>query len=129
MIKCSPLDLSLVTGDNIVLREDRQFHPVIIDFGKATQIGETRARYQLPKEDMLKWKKKYPWVAPELLSNADSPSAVTDVYSFGYCVRTINNRCPNPRLKEIVRLTFNVIPAKRASFNFVQHLLTHSVSS
>ena len=124
-----PLDHSFVTGDNIVLREDRQFHPVIIDFGKATQIGESKARYRLSKQDMLKWKKKYPWVAPELLSNADSPSAVTDVYSFGYCVKAINDRRPSSRLKEIVQLTYNVIPAKRASFQFVNHLLTRSVSS
>ena len=71
-------------GDNILLeRRKNYYNPVIIDFGKSTFIGVTHEQKRLMStKEQKEYMKKYPHVAPEIVSGRASYSIASDTYSF-----------------------------------------------
>ena len=112
--------------DNIVLREDRNFSPIIIDFGKATRTDDPSwTKYNLTAEEQRRWRIRHLWIAPELLSGQEKPSATTDVYSLGFVIRCVNSKRLIPLLKNVHTVTYVDEPGKRASLSYLLDLLKH----
>ena len=71
-------------GDNVLLeRREKHYNPVVIDFGKSTFIGETPERKMcMSTQEQKEYIKKYPHVAPEIVSGRAFYSIASDTYSF-----------------------------------------------
>ncbi|XP_048576934.1 cyclin-dependent kinase 1-A-like [Nematostella vectensis] len=72
--------------NNVVFHYSGSWKPVVIDWGKASRVGDevkfSKARQQ----------KDYPWIAPEVLDTSQAKSMASDVYFFGYLVKYVITR-------------------------------------
>lgn len=73
--------------DNVVFYKytSNMVRPVIIDFGKCHQI----TLYQLTEDEQMKYRKKYPHIAPDLINGSTIPTPLTDIYSYGRIMKYI----------------------------------------
>ena len=113
--------------DNIVLRRSLDYSPQIIDFGKATPLKATQSLAKrvsvLSVREQLQKRRRYPWIAPELVSGKETPSQQTDVYSVGFVVNCIARRRPIAVLKNVEALAYVDESAKRASLEYILQVL------
>ena len=84
-------------GDNILLeRREKHYDPVVIDFGKSTFIDETPERKMcMSTKEQKEYIKKYPHLAPEIVSGRSFYSIASDTYSFA---KLIDFLCDKARL-------------------------------
>ena len=57
-------------------------------------MEDSSSPYRLTIKKQLQWRRRYPWIAPELLANKDKPSASTYVYSIGFILSCITRKRP-----------------------------------
>lgn len=77
----------------------------------------------LSVKEQLQKRRRYPWIAPELVSGKETPSEQTDVYSLGYVVNCITRRRPITILKNVEALAYVDECAKRASLKYILQTL------
>ena len=106
-----------------MLRQDLNFSPLIIDFGKSVGMEDSSLPYHLTIKEQLQWRRRYPWIAPELLANKDKPSASTDVYSIGFILSRITRKRHILVLKNAQAVTYLENPGNRASLMYVKDIL------
>ena len=84
-------------GDNILLeRREKHYNPVVIDFGKSMFIDERPERKMcMSTKEQKEYIKKYPHVAPEIVSGRSFYSIASDTYSFA---KLIDFLCDKARL-------------------------------
>ena len=114
-------------GNNIVIEKlAHSCRPVLIDFGKACFIKDAHT-YHLTKQQMKRYEKLYPHVAPEVRQGVATQSCESDIYSFGripYEINTLKLNLPmlhrmadkcmsssykiRPKAKELKVFVFNL---------------------
>ena len=115
---CFPAD------DNIVLREDQNFSPMIIDFRKATHTDDPSwTNYKLTADEQRRWRLRHPGIVPKLLSGKEKPSATTDVYSLGFVIGCVNSKRLIPPLKHVRTVSYVDEPGKLGSLSYLLDLL------
>ena len=80
-------------GDNVlIVKRCGNWCPVIIDFGKCTNLTSTVQESKERSENLSERKVRYPHIAPEVLSGNTAPSVLSDAYSFGRIAKHICRR-------------------------------------
>jgi serine/threonine protein kinase len=102
-------------SDNIVISYyNNKYYPVIIDFGKCTKVSKGFCKI-LSAEEQLIHRKKYPHIAPEIVSGF-KPSFSSDIYSLGLILSATDHKklhvCLS-ELKSVVKSCTEVEPCKR----------------
>ena len=72
-------------SNNIVLdkRSELQCNPVIIDFGKARFIADPKPLMCLTESSQETYRKRYPYIAPEIVTGSGRQTILSDIYSLG----------------------------------------------
>ena len=84
-----------IKGDNVLLSsalnpEDCQYQIVLIDFGKATKVRESK-RYHLTSVEKSEYIRKYPHIPPEVIEGEARQSKWSDVYAVGRLMYQISD--------------------------------------
>ena len=104
-------------GNNIIItKQDDNYHPVIIDFGKARKTDEAKL-YSLTMSKQLEYKKYYKHIAPEVVAGTHCQSVVSDIYAFGIIIASTHINFENNLsiLKDISLSCLEHDPLKRPS--------------
>ncbi|XP_031553462.1 probable serine/threonine-protein kinase DDB_G0280717 [Actinia tenebrosa] len=78
--------------------------PVIIDFGKSRPISNPMGPKTLSLEEQVRYKKKYPHIAPEIVEGRAGQSVASDIFSFAKIVEQIYLKCKFEELPHLVTL-------------------------
>lgn len=74
-----------IKSDNILLTKTSTYSEcqiVLVDFGKATTLGEAK-RYHLSMKDQAEYTRKFVHLAPEVISGESKQSIYSDIFSAG----------------------------------------------
>lgn len=107
--------------DNIVLTLRRKLNAVIVDFGKACEMGDGK-RYSLTREKE-RYKVHHPQIAPDLRDGQCKQSKATDVYSIGRVMKIIND---NSTLNNVISRLSEQCMQYDGSLRPDVHTLTYS---
>lgn len=97
-----------ITYNNILITQDKDYHIVLIDFGKATKLSQAKF-YHLTEAEQQEYLLYYPHIAPEVIFGRYKQSVYSDMFSVGLVLHHITDRC-----------SFSAISVKRALVEFVQ---------
>ena len=119
--------------NNVLLKpiKNDKFHPVLIDFGRATKLSQSKAAIVLSLKPKMSFRKRSPWIAHEV-AYGEPCSIKSDVYSFGYLlidffVPKENQIMTNPLLKELFIRCTNRKPAERSDLKTIKLELTRNI--
>lgn len=114
-----------IKGDNVVLarslspEEDCQYQIVLIDFGKATKVTESK-RYHLSDYEKGEYVRKYPHISPEVIEGDSRPHKGSDIYAAGQLLyRIFSSGCINS-LDSCHKLKFEAFIEKCCSIDVVK---------
>ena len=97
-------DNMLLTGDSSALEnENENVHVVLCDFGKATEVSNSR-HYKLTSLQKQEYYKKHSHIAPEVIEGHYPQSKMSDIFSFGLVFYHVAERFENERLQELAKL-------------------------
>ena len=78
----------IVTQSN----EDQcQYQVVLIDFGKATSMQESK-RYHLSGVEKIEYRRNFPHIAPEVVEGETKQTKSSDIYAFGKLLFRVSNQ-------------------------------------
>ena len=107
-------------SNNVVLeKREKEWNPVVIDFGKARHISNPKPVMDLSIFAQEEYRRSYPHVAPEIISGKGQQSKASDVFSFGKIALRVLNLLPSEStlsLNMAKKLT-SEDPAKRPRLN------------
>ena len=114
-------DASVINNDlksnNVVLeKREKEWNPVVIDFGKARHISNPKPVMDLSIFAQEEYRRSYPQIAPEIISGKGQQSKASDVFSFGKIALKVLNLLPSEALNMAKKLT-SEDPAKRPLLN------------
>lgn len=119
-------------ADNIVFyRNSGEVRPVIVDFGKSEHVSATKM-YVLTDIERAEYKKKYKYIAPDLVDGISKPSSASDIYSYGrlfkniICYFPLNVSELKVTIKEVVKACLKYNSTERPSCNHVIEVLKHA---
>ena len=74
-------------SNNVVLekREDKQLHPVIIDFGNSVLLKKAKSPVAKPAHQRKAYQNSY--IASELLDGTGKPSVESDIYALAFLIK------------------------------------------
>lgn len=102
--------------NNIVLekRHDK-WNPVIIDFGKACFVSQPKPVMSLHENKQEKYRKRYPHIAPEIVSGKARQSVFSDIFSFGKMALAVLDLLPTATAQSIkaAKRACSELPAER----------------
>ena len=80
-----------IKSNNVILNtmDKISYNSVIIDFGKSLPMSGLKGPKVLSKEKQEKYRKKFPHIAPEIVSGKRGQSIKSDIYSLGQIVNSI----------------------------------------
>ena len=79
-----------VKSNNIVQDEDGgAYNPVLIDFGKSLPLTGLKGPQIMSKERQEAYAKKYPDIAPKIVSGRKGQSIQNEIFSFAKMTRNI----------------------------------------
>lgn len=84
-------------SNNVLLEKQKelQWNPVIIDFGKARFIADSKPLMSLTASSQKSYKRRNPHIAPEIVAGSGRQSISSDVYSLGKIVLDILDLLPS----------------------------------
>ena len=107
-------------SNNVVLeKREKEWNPVVIDFGKARHISNPKRVMDLSIFAQEEHRRSYPHIAPEIISGKGQQSKASDVFSFGKIALKVLNLLPSESalsLNMAKKLTTED-PAKRPRLN------------
>ena len=112
-----------IKGDNILLtralqpEEDCQYQIVLIDFGKAKKIAESR-RYHLTLFEQSEYIRKYPHIPPEVIEGEQRQSRWSDIYAIGRLLCQISDSCCIKSLESWQQRKFKTFAERCRSVHF-----------
>jgi serine/threonine protein kinase len=86
---------------------------MIIDFGKATYINGRDKYPQFNEAQIQKYKDNYPHIAPELYIQNVEKSVCSDVYSYGWMLKGLQDCFPGRNIKHIFEKCLHSCPSQR----------------
>ena len=115
-------------NDNVVVDEiNGHVEPVIIDFGKAC-FEENAKLYDLSIKDRERYKKYHPQVAPDVRDGVHKQSVLSDVYSYGRIMLSINEKLVSSAVSSMANLCLEYNAGDRPKTNelctFVENFLS-----
>lgn len=120
-----------IKTDNIVIEtlNVTDVRAILIDFNKACYAEEGRL-YKLSSQEIAKYAKNHPQIAPEVRRGIQKQSFASDVYSFGRVFNKINsNVLKVPCLHDLSMLCLSEIIQKRPTADELNVFLTNLFSS
>ena len=112
-------------SNNILLeKREKDFNPVIIDFGKARFISNPKGRMSLSVSAQEEYQHSYPHIAPEIICGEGRQSVQSDVFSVGRIALAILDLLPTATALSLKAAKQAIVdnPAKRPS---LEELLLH----
>ena len=107
--------------NNVVLDENEGvYNPVLIDFGKSLPLTGLKGPKLMSKERQEAYAKKYPHIAPEIVTGRKGQSIQSDIFSFAKMTETIFDRAKLGTLPEVLNRGLNIDPGCRPQ---LQHIL------
>ena len=104
--------------NNVVLEElEKEWNPVIIDFGKARFALDPKPAMSLAASEQEEYRKRYPHIASELVCGTGRQSFASDIFSLGRIVFAVLDLLPTATSKSIkvARATMRDDPEQRPS--------------
>ena len=120
-----------IKTDNIVIetQNETDVRAILIDFNKACFADEGRF-YKLSSQEITKYAKNHPQVAPEVRRGIQKQSFASDVYSFGRVFNKINsNVLKLPCLYNLSMLCLSETVQKRPTGDELSTFLTNLFAS
>lgn len=79
-----------IKGDNVVIvcSSTTFFSPILVDFGKACFLNDTKKKI-VPDKEKDRYHKEHFHIAPEVIEGTCAQSILSDVYSFGVVISSI----------------------------------------
>ena len=114
---CGILHNDLKSNNVIMEQREGEWNPVIIDFGKARFVSDPKPAMSLTASQQQEYRKRYPHVAPEIVSGRGRQSVLSDIFSIGKIVVLVLDLLPTATGRSI-RLAKRAIsedPVKRPS--------------
>ena len=82
-------------SNNVVMEQRKQeWNPVIIDFGKARFCSDPKPVMSLLTVTQDKYRKRYPYIAPEIVNGSGRQSCASDIYSLSKVVLAVLDLLP-----------------------------------
>ena len=76
-------------GDNIVINKvDKDFYPIVIDFGKMQKACEAKIK-KLSTIEHKKYSKCHKHIALEVVGGTHPPTKASDIYAFGLIISLV----------------------------------------
>ena len=103
-------------ANNVVLeKRSEAWNPVIIDFGKARFIANPKPNMSLSVSSQDAYRKRYPHIAPEIVSGKGRQSIESDIFSFGRIAVDVLDLLPTATAKSLkaANKACSVEPTKR----------------
>lgn len=89
-------------ANNLVLEKlEKEWNPVIIDFGKARFALDPKPAMSLPASEQEEYRKRYPHIASELVCGTGRQSFVSDIFSLGRIVFAVLDLLPTATSKSL----------------------------
>ena len=80
-------------ANNVVLKDKScHFNPVIIDFGKSTQIDVPMKKKSRTKAKQKIYKQSFPHIVPEIINRIRTQTIASHVYLFAKLVQILCNK-------------------------------------
>jgi serine/threonine protein kinase len=103
-----------IKANNVLLSlKADKWSPMIIDFGKATYINGRDKYPQFNEAQIQKYKDNYPHIAPELYIQNVEKSVCSDVYSYGWMLKGLQDCFPGRNIKHIFEKCLHSCPSQR----------------
>ncbi len=81
-----------ITCSNILIAHDKDYHIILIDFGKASRLSKAKV-YHLTETEKQEYFVKYPHLAPEIIYGTHRQSVYSDIYSIGLVLYMMIDFC------------------------------------
>ncbi|XP_068675704.1 probable serine/threonine-protein kinase DDB_G0280461 [Montipora foliosa] len=107
-------------SNNVVLeKREKEWNPVVIDFGKARHISNPKRAMDLSIFAQEEYRRSYPHIAPEIISGKGQQSKAFDVFSFGKIALKVLNLLPSESALSLnmAKKLASEDPAKRPRLN------------
>lgn len=101
------------TNNVLITLKEGHWIPTIIDFGKASYLRLKEKYASLSESQIQKYKDNYPHIAPELYILGSERSVRSDIYSFGWMLRTLEHCFLGKNIKEVFQICLHSCPSKR----------------
>lgn len=114
-------------ANNIVLEKRKdQWNPVVIDFGKARFITDPKPLMTLSESSQELYKKKYPYIAVEIVCGKGRQSVASDIFSVGKIALSVLDLLPTATSLslKLARKAIRDDPAKRPGLNELLNALS-----
>jgi hypothetical protein len=111
------------TNNAVVEKHGENYSAVLIDFGKATVADSGRVYPEFDENEREKYKRKYPYLAPELKSGGGRETSCSDVYSFGYLMKYVSHTVNDRELSKLYHECKNISPDDRPKMFEVEEAL------
>jgi len=109
--------------DNIILGFNKEIQGIIIDFGKACNISEGKY-YALSVKQKERYKCYHSQIAPDLRDGLCKQSVMSDMYSFGRIVATVNEcKLKDTALEELTSKCLQYNWSKRPNIDTVKQYI------
>lgn len=104
-----------IKSNNVILDKVNQkiFNPVLIDFGKSLPLTGLKGPKILSKEELKKYLRDYPHIAPEIVTGKRGQSIKSDIFSFARVVKSIFSQAKLGPLPEKITRALHVDPENR----------------
>ena len=115
-----------IKGNNILLTlKHSEWVPMIIDFGKASYIKSKQTYPPFTEEQLKKYKDSYRHIAPELYIQRVPKSVHSDIYSFGWMLKTISQCFPEKDISNVFQNCLHSCPRLRPpSMSALENMIT-----
>lgn len=105
-------------ANNVVLEKlEKEWNPVIIDFGKARFALDPKPAMSLAASEQEEYRKRYPHIASELVCGTSRQSFASDIFSLGRIVFAVLDLLPAATSKslKVARAAMRDDPEQRPS--------------
>ena len=100
-------------ADNVIINEgNNSLHPIIIDFGKSTNLAKGKV-YHVSPRDQERYRQFHKHIAPEVVRGTHPQSQASDVYAFGLLLPLLCQHKPYEPLRKLAFSCINGTPEKR----------------